>query len=67
MEISSYLYFTRVGKKGEIETSGEPYCTICSKSILDVGIKEFVLFCKDGIRLYNTGEYNKISFDYKGK
>lgn len=32
------LYFTRVNEVGEMEYSGEPYCTICSKLALEVGL-----------------------------
>jgi deoxycytidylate deaminase len=45
--IGSTLYFIRLGLKGEMSFSGEPYCTICSKMALDTGIKEFVLCHKD--------------------
>lgn len=63
----SRLYFARLGADDIIEMAGNPYCTICSKSALDVGIKEFVLFHKKGIFVYNTDEYNEISFNYKGE
>ncbi len=29
------LFFTRIDRAGNIEKSGKPYCTICSKSALD--------------------------------
>ncbi|MFA7171245.1 MAG: deaminase [Candidatus Paceibacterota bacterium] len=59
------LYFTRIGKEDHMEKSGKPYCTICSKSALDIGIKEFVLWHEDGICAYDTAEYNLLSFDYQ--
>ena len=65
-EISgSRLYFVRLGKEGRKETSGKPYCTICSKLALDVGIKDFVLWHKEGICVYDTAEYNELSFQYR--
>ncbi|MFA5080652.1 MAG: hypothetical protein WC472_03460 [Candidatus Paceibacterota bacterium] len=63
--IGSRLYFIRLNEKGEITKAGNPYCTICSKMALDVGISEFVLWHKKGICVYNTDEYNNISFNYK--
>lgn len=60
----SRLYFVRLSKNGEISFAGEPYCTICSKMALDVGIKEFVLYRKEGICVYDTKEYNDLSFRY---
>lgn len=59
------LYFIRLDKDGKKETSGKPYCTICSKLALDSGIKEFVLWHKEGICVYDTTEYNELSFQYR--
>lgn len=63
--LDSRLYFMRLTGKDKIEFSDKPYCTICSKMTLDVGISETVLWHKEGIRVYNTEEYNDLSFDYK--
>lgn len=63
---SSRLYFIRLSEDGEISFAGQPYCTICSKMVLDTGIKEFVLYHKEGIGVYDTEEYNVLSFDFKG-
>ena len=60
----SRLYFMRLGDGGEWEEAEEPYCTICSKMALDVGIAEFVLWKKEGVCVYSIEEYNKLSFDY---
>lgn len=59
------IYFTRLDEHGDMAFSGRPYCTICSKMALDCGIKEFVLWHKEGICSYPTDEYNKLSFAYK--
>lgn len=61
----SRLYFMRIDKDGNLTKAGNPYCTICSKLALDVGIKEFVLWHEKGICVYNTEEYNKLSYEYK--
>lgn len=63
--VGSRLYFVRLDEKGEPTRSGKPYCTICSKMALDVGISEFVLWHKEGIAVYDTVEYNDLSFNYK--
>ena len=60
----SKLYFMRLNKEDKPEHSGAPYCTICSKMALDVGIKEFVLMHKEGLRVYDTKEYNQLSLIY---
>lgn len=60
----SDLYFTRVDNRGEILFSGEPFCTVCSRLALDVGIKNFILWHEDGIRVYDTREYNELSYNY---
>ena len=62
---NSRLYFARLNSKDELSFAGKPYCTICSKMALDVGIKEFVLYHKDGIAVYDTEEYNLLSYEYR--
>ena len=63
----SRLYFIRLGKDNQITKAGKPYCTWCSKTALDVGIREFVLWHEKGICVYDTKEYNRLSFQYRTK
>jgi deoxycytidylate deaminase len=58
----SILYFIRLDEYNNPKRSGEPYCTICSKSALDVGIDKFCLWHKEGWTAYDTNYYNKLSF-----
>lgn len=60
----SRLYFVRLNAEGEPARSGNPYCTICSKMALDTGIAEFVLWHEEGICVYDTQEYNNLSYRY---
>lgn len=60
----SRLYFIRLDENGNPARSGKSYCTICSKMALDVGIDEFVLWHDKGICVYNTDEYNILSYQY---
>lgn len=60
------LYFVRLNDDGQIKPSGQPYCTICSKMALHAGIAEFSLIHKEGIAVYDTKEYNDLSFQYNG-
>ncbi|MBR9678324.1 MAG: hypothetical protein GOU97_03485 [Nanoarchaeota archaeon] len=68
--VGSAIYFARLEEKGRIKKSGRPYCTICSKMVLDAGIAEFVLWHekevweREGIYVYDTREYNDLSFQY---
>jgi deoxycytidylate deaminase len=63
----SKLYFARLDSNGNLKRSGEPYCTICSKMALDVGVGEFILWRPEGICVYSTEEYNQLSFAYKSQ
>jgi deoxycytidylate deaminase len=63
--IGSRLYFIRLDKNGNPERAGKPFCTICSKMALDTGIAEFVLWHNAGICVYNTEEYNTLSFQFR--
>lgn len=60
----STLYFTRIDKDGNLTKSGEPLCTVCSRFALDSGVKEFVLQHEDGVCVYQTDEYNTLSYAY---
>lgn len=62
----STLYFARLDMNDELKYSSAPYCTMCSKMILDVGIKYFVLWCKQGVTIFDTEEYNNLSYQYNG-
>lgn len=59
------LFFTRVDDEGNILKSGEPFCTVCSRFALDVGIGEFVLWNEKGLCAYDTLEYNDLSYQYR--
>lgn len=60
----SRLYFIRLCADGTPSRAGKPYCTICSKMALDTGIAEFILWHEDGVCVYDTDEYNALSFQY---
>jgi hypothetical protein len=60
------LYFVRVDMNAPLNIlfSGEPYCTVCSRFALDVGIKTFALWHEYGIIQYPTDVYNQLSYAY---
>lgn len=58
----SSLYFIRLDDDNNPKHSGEPYCTICSKMALDVGISTFCLWHKEGWTGYEANYYNQLSF-----
>jgi len=51
-------------KDGKIKPSEDTSCTVCSRIILEAGIKDFVLLHKKGFAIYPADEFNKLSFDY---
>lgn len=59
------LYFIRLDNNGLPSRAGKPYCTHCSKLALDVGIEKFILWHEEGVCVYNTDEYNTLSFQYQ--
>ena len=63
----SSLYFARVNGEGELLPSGEPYCTVCSRLALDVGIMYFCLNHENGSRCYDTSNYNDLSYEFHQK
>lgn len=61
----SRIYFIAVDENGNKVKALDLKCTICSRVVLDAGIKEFALYCEDGVRVYDTVEFNKLSYQYK--
>lgn len=59
------IYFIRLNLDNNVIKAGRPYCTWCSKTALDVGIAEFVLWHEEGICAYETNEYNELSYKFK--
>jgi deoxycytidylate deaminase len=62
--VGSDLYFVRVDDTGAIKKSGKPYCTVCSRMALDIGIAHFALWHEEGIIEYPTREYDRLSYEY---
>jgi deoxycytidylate deaminase len=60
------LYFARVDDAGKIKFSGKPYCTVCSRLALDLGLSHFGLWHEDGPMLYDTQTYNNLSYAFHG-
>jgi deoxycytidylate deaminase len=58
----STLYFSRIDESGDTVFSGMPYCTLCSREALDGGIGFFALWHESGIKVYNTQEYNSLTY-----
>lgn len=63
--LATDIYFIRLDENDNPIPAGEPYCTICSKMALDVGISRFVLWHKEGWTSYDTKYYNELSFKYQ--
>jgi deoxycytidylate deaminase len=61
----SRLYFIRLDEHNLPARAEKPYCTICSKMALVSGVKEFVLWHKEGVCVYDTEEYNTLSYQYE--
>jgi deoxycytidylate deaminase len=63
--VGSQLFFIRLDDENNPKISGTPYCSICSKMALDVGIANFHLWHDAGWTAYEAEEYNKITFQYQ--
>ncbi len=60
----STLYDVRLGDDGKIRHPGVPSCTVCSRIALDLCIRYFALWHADGIKLYDTEDYNERSYSF---
>jgi deoxycytidylate deaminase len=62
----SRLYHIKV-KDGKMVPSGKPSCTVCSRMIVESGISEVVLWHPEGYAIYDSKEFNELSFKYLTK
>ncbi len=61
----SRIYFVRLDKELRMQPAGHPYCTICSKLAMEIGIKEFAYFNEKGVVVYDAKEHNDLSFAFR--
>ena len=59
------IYFIRIDEQGNKLKSKDLKCTICSRAVLDAGISEFALYSENGVQIYDTEEFNRLSYQYK--
>ncbi len=58
------LYFVRLDDSDKPTSAGVPYCTLCSREALDSGISEFGLWREDHFEIFDTQEYNNLSYKF---
>lgn len=58
----STMYFMRI-EEGK-HTRTEPFCTVCSRLIMEVGIAKSVLWQAEGYVEYSAPEYNQASYAF---
>lgn len=61
------IYFMAVDDNDDKTFATDMKCTICSRAVLDAGMKEFIFYSPEGIRSYDPLEVNKLSYEYKTK
>ncbi|MBI4032796.1 hypothetical protein HY374_03770 [Candidatus Berkelbacteria bacterium] len=62
--LGSRIYYIRINDDGSYRSAGKPYCTVCSRLALEVGIAEFALWHDDGSTVYDTTEYDQLSYQF---
>lgn len=63
---NSFMYLARVDEKGSMMMCSKPYCTLCSKMLVDAGIAGIVFMQKEGITSYGAFTFNNESYKYSG-
>jgi hypothetical protein len=62
--VGATLYFLRLGPPKPRLTPGRPFCTVCSRLALDVGLLRFALWRGEEFEFYDTKTYNDESYKY---
>jgi deoxycytidylate deaminase len=65
--LGSDMYLARLTGDSSKKEFSKPYCTICSKLTLDVGIHRTIRLKPEGIVVYEAEEYNDESYAYDGE
>jgi len=60
----STLYFMRIDEGGNFTDASEPYCTTCSRFVMEAGIGEFALWNNEGADVYTLPEYDELSYNF---
>jgi deoxycytidylate deaminase len=63
--IGARIYFINIDRGGIKQYAKDLKCTICSRAALDQGISEFTLYREEGIAVYDTTEFDRLSYEYK--
>ncbi len=58
------LYFMRIDEAGNFTDAGDPYCTTCSRLVMQARVAHFALWNNNGADIYPLDEYNRLSYDY---
>jgi deoxycytidylate deaminase len=59
------IYFAAIDEKGDKIMATDMKCTICSRAVLDAGIKEFIFYSAEGIRVYDPAEVDRLSYEFR--
>ena len=62
--IGATLYYVRLGEDGVRRPSRLPFCTVCSRLALDLRLARFGLWHENDIVLYDTKDYNDLSYAF---
>ena len=65
--VDARLYYAGLDGEGKLKPSRKPKCTVCSRMALHVGLVEFALYRADGIYVYSTQYYDKLSWQFTGQ
>lgn len=60
----STLYFMRTNQQGNFTDAGVPYCTTCSRFVMESGVAEFALWNDNGADVYRMDEYDALSYEF---
>jgi deoxycytidylate deaminase len=58
------MYFVRVDEGGQKMPAGDPFCTMCSRIVMDAGVGEFALWTGDEVRVCPADDYDRLTYDF---
>ncbi len=62
---NSSLYFIRLSDDGkDLQYCDDTYCTVCSRLILEAGLRSVILYQTKGIFEYSAQKFNNLSYKH---
>lgn len=58
------LYFVRLGEAANFDDFGQPFCTTCSRLMMEAELSDYRVWNNSGVDVYPLAEYNQKTYEF---